>query len=155
VTLPIQRTAKDVLAGVTFVVLGAAFAVGALGYEVGDPVRMGPGFFPLLVGGLLAILGVAVIVKPYPDEDAGPLTAPSWRALGLILGAFIVFGLTVRGLGIVPSTFLAAAMASFASTRMTIPMAIGLSVALTVISVVVFVFALSLRLPLLGTWIPL
>ena len=51
------RSAKDVLAGLTFIGFGLAFAAGATAYDIGDPVRMGPGFFPLVVGGLLAILG--------------------------------------------------------------------------------------------------
>lgn len=149
-----QRSAKDILAGATFIVFGIAFVLGAMSYEIGSPVRMGPGYFPLVVGGLLAVLGIVIIVKPSPEDDPSPLTGPSWRALVLIVGAFIVFGLTVRGLGLAPSTFLAATMASFSSPQMRVPTALGLSLVLTIISVLVFVFGLSLRLPLWGPWIP-
>jgi Tripartite tricarboxylate transporter TctB family len=150
-----QRSAKDLLAGATFVVFGIAFAFGAVSYEVGNPVRMGPGYYPLVVGGLLTVLGIVIIVKPSPEDDPTPLTGPSWRALVLIVGAFIVFGLTVRGLGLAPSTFLAATMASLSSPQMRVPTALGLSLVLTIVSVLVFVFGLSLRLPLWGPWIPL
>lgn len=153
-TLPMQRTSREILAGVTFLVFGVGFAVGATSYQVGDPVRMGPGYFPLVVGVLLAVLGVVIIVKPTSPDESGPLTMPSWRAVALIVGAFIVFALTVRGLGLAPSTFLAATMASLSSPQMRLPAALGLSLALTVVSVLVFVFALSLRMPLWGPWLP-
>ena len=98
------RSAKNVLAGLTFIGFGLAFAAGATAYDIGDPVRMGPGFFPLVIGVLLAILGVVIAATPSADEE--PITAPPWRAAGLILGGIVVFGLTVRGLGLLPAIFL-------------------------------------------------
>lgn len=149
-----QRSVKDVLAGLTFVGFGLAFAIGAMTYEVGSPLRMGPGFFPLLVGGALVVLGGFIVVKPAPEDDAGPLTGPAVRAMALILGAIVFFGLTVRGLGIGPTTFVTSLMAALAS-RQTSPLAaLLLATALTVVSILVFVVGLRLNLPLLGPWIP-
>lgn len=145
------RSAKDVLAGLTFIGFGLAFAAGATAYDIGDPVRMGPGFFPLVIGVLLAILGGVIAVTGSADEV--PITAPPWRAAGLILGGIVVFGLTVRGLGLLPAIFLTALLAGLAS-RQTSPIgALLLAAALTVISVAIFVVALSVRLPLFGPWI--
>jgi hypothetical protein len=156
VRVSIPRSPKDVLAGLIFVGFGLAFAVGATAYEIGDPVRMGPGFFPLVVGVLLTILGVLIAATRSTEaEDDMPIGAPPWRAVSLILGAIIAFGLTVRGLGLVPSIFLSALMASLASREMGIRWAILLAVGLTLISVAIFVVALSLRLPLVGSWIPI
>jgi hypothetical protein len=152
--MPAHRSARDVLAGATFVVFGVAFAFGATSYAIGDPVRMGPGYFPLIVGIMLSIVGIVIALKPFPEDDAGPISGPPWRALVLIVGAFVVFGLTVRGLGLAPSTFVAVAMASFSTPQMRLPTALALSFALTVISVLVFAYGLSLRLPLWGPWIP-
>ena len=59
--VPMQRSLKDVLAGLALAAFGVAFAIGAMTYTVGSPVRMGPGFFPLIVGALLAVLGVVVV----------------------------------------------------------------------------------------------
>jgi hypothetical protein len=145
------RSAKNVLAGLTFIGFGLAFAAGATAYDIGDPVRMGPGFFPLVIGVLLAILGVVIATTRSADEE--PITAPPWRAAGLILGGIVVFGLTVRGLGLLPAIFLTALLTGLAS-RQTSPIgALLLAAALTVISVAIFVVALSLRLPLVGPWI--
>ncbi|HET9901540.1 MAG TPA: tripartite tricarboxylate transporter TctB family protein [Actinomycetes bacterium] len=152
--VPMQRSAKDVLAGLTFVGFGLAFAIGSLAYEIGDPVRMGPGFFPLTVGVLLAVLGVSIAVTRSSEPDDVPMTAPPWRAAGLILAAIVVFGLTVRGLGLVPSIFVTSLLASLASRETRIPLAVLLAVGLTLLCIAIFVFALSLRLPLVGPWIP-
>jgi hypothetical protein len=150
------RSPKDVLAGLIFVGFGLAFAIGATAYEIGDPVRMGPGFFPLFVGVLLTILGVLIAAtRAAEPEDDVPIAAPPWRAVSLILGAIVVFGLTVRGLGLVPSIFLSSLMASLASRETGIPWAVLLAVGLTLISIAIFVVALSLRLSLVGPWIPI
>ena len=58
-----RRSLPDVLAGGIFVLIGGAFLVGSLGYELGTPLRMGPGYFPLLVGAIVAVLGLAIVVK--------------------------------------------------------------------------------------------
>ncbi len=150
-----KRSAKDVLAGLTFVGFGLAFAVGALAYDIGDPVRMGPGFFPLVVGVLLAVLGGLIAVTRSNEPDEEPISAPPWRAAGLILAALVVFGLTVRGLGLIPSIFVTALLASFASRETKPLVAVLLAVGLTALSIAIFVFALSLRLPLVGPWIPI
>ena len=149
------RSPKDVLAGVIFVVFGLGFGFGATAYEIGDPVRMGPGFFPLVVGVLLAILGVVIAATRSAEADLEAISAPPWRAAILILGALLVFGLTVRGLGLVPSTFVTALLASLASRETRLPMAVLLAAGLTVVSIAIFVVALSVRLPLVGPWIPI
>ena len=61
------------------------------------------------------MLGIAIIVRSASEADEGPVTPPSWRAMVLIVGGLVVFGLTVRGAGLVPATFLAALLASLAS----------------------------------------
>jgi hypothetical protein len=151
-----QRPIKDVLAGITFIGFGVAFAVGATSYPIGSAARMGPGLYPLLVGGLLAVLGAIIVIKPAleQDGDSGPLTAPAWRGAALALGAIVVFGLTVRGLGLLPAIFLTALLASLAS-RLTSPLvALAMAIGLTVLSYLIFVVGLQLNLPLLGPWIP-
>ena len=149
-----RRTRTDLVAGLIFIVFGGLFALGATAFDFGDLVRPGPGFYPLAVGVLLVVLGVAIIARSAVDDDDQPITMPSWRAVALIVGSLMVFAMTVRGAGLVPATFLAALMASLAS-RNTSPLgAVGMAVGLTTLSVLIFVVALSLRLPLLGTWFP-
>jgi hypothetical protein len=149
-----HRSVSDVAAGLIFIAFGLAFALGAATYDIGTPVRMGPGFFPLVVGGSLAAIGGLIVLKPMADGDATAPMAPSWRAIILIIGAIAVFGVTVRGLGLVPSVFLTALLATLASRQVRPWLALPFAVGLTLLSVLIFVVGLSLRLPLLGPWIP-
>lgn len=94
------RSQKDFAAGLLFAVTGAAFAIGAVTYDVGSAARMGPGYFPLILGALLAIIGVIVALtalgrEPDPDEHIGRI---AWRPLVFILGANIAFGVLLGGL---------------------------------------------------------
>jgi hypothetical protein len=63
--------------------------------------------------------------------------------------------LTVRGLGLVPAIVVTALLTSLASQQTRLPVAVLLAVALTVVSVAIFVVALSVRVPLVGPWIPI
>jgi hypothetical protein len=151
----VQRSVRDVLAGLTFAVFGVAFAIGAATYVVGTPLRMGPGFYPLVVGVLLVALGVIIAIRPViASSEDEPLTAPAWRPLVLILGAIVLFALTVRGLGLIPSVFGASLMAILASRRTALRTSLLVAAGLTIVSVLIFGIALNLRLPLLGPWIP-
>ncbi|MGL5817206.1 MAG: tripartite tricarboxylate transporter TctB family protein, partial [Phycicoccus sp.] len=67
---------RDVVAGVVFVGFGGAFAVGALGYDVGTTLEPGPGYYPLVLGGLLAVLGLAVAVKGLLGRGQRALDTP-------------------------------------------------------------------------------
>ncbi len=153
--MPRPRSARDVVAGLVFIAFGVAFGLGAVTYEVGTPTRMGPGFYPLGVGILLVVLGVLIALVPEAvDGDEGPVARPPWRAVVLILGAILIFGFTVRPLGLVPSVFIASALSSIASERTGPPMALLLAASLTIVSVLLFVVALRLQLQLFGPLIP-
>jgi len=147
------RARKDILAGLIFVAFGFGFAALATDYEVGTPVRMGPGYFPLVLGGILAVLGGSILVKGFLERDGEVIGAVPWRAIVLIIAAVLFFGFTVRGLGLVPATFVAALLSALASRRTSVLRVTLVSVGLTVVCVLVFVVALSLRLPLVGPWI--
>jgi hypothetical protein len=147
-----SRSLKDILAGLTFVGFGLAFALMATSYEIGTPLRMGPGYFPVVLGALLVLLGGVIVAKGFLDGEAGEIGAIPWRALALVLGAVLFFGLTVRGLGLVPTTLVTALMSAFASRRTGLVAALLISVGLTALCVLVFVVGLRLRLPLVGPW---
>jgi hypothetical protein len=149
----LPRPLKDILAGLVFAAFGLAFAITATSYEMGTTLRMGPGYFPLILGGLLVLLGGVIVVKGVMAGEVGTIGEIPWRAVGLLVAAVLFFGLTVRGLGLAPSTFGAALLSVFASRRTGVVAAVLVSVGLTALCVLVFVVALSLRLPLLGPWI--
>jgi hypothetical protein len=143
---------KDIGAGLIFIAIGLLFGVGAMNLELGTPLRMGPGYFPLILAGLLVALGLAIVVYGLGHSATGRLTVP-WRGLVLILAAPVVFGLTVRGLGLVPALALVALISAFASRRMSVSLAVALTVGLTLFCVLVFSLGLGLPLRLFGPWL--
>ena len=150
----VRRALKDILAGGIFIALGLAFALGSLAYTIGTPLRMGPGYVPLVLGILLAAIGVAVIVKGFIAGEGDEIGTPDWRAMVLITAALLFFGITVRGLGVVGALFGASLLAALARSQTSWKEALLFAVGITVLSVVIFIFALQLRLPLVGPWIP-
>lgn len=151
--LQLRAALKDVLAGALFVLLGGGFAVGALQYDIGTPLRMGPGYVPLLLGGMLAGLGVVIAVRGLLAGENEAMGGVEWRALALITAALLFFGLTVRGLGVAGALFGAILLAALARSRTTPLQALLTAVSLTALSIVVFIVVLQLRLPLLGPWV--
>ena len=143
---------KDLGAGVIFIAIGLLFGVGATNLDLGTALRMGPGYFPLILAALLVVLGLAIVVSGLGHTAPDRLAVP-WRGLVLILAAPVVFGLTVRGLGLAPALALVALISAFASRRMSVPLAVGLSLGLTAFCVLVFSFGLGLPLRLFGPWL--
>jgi hypothetical protein len=149
-----QKSLKDLLAGLVFIAFGLAFAYAASTYPLGTAIRMGPGYFPLVLGGLLALLGIIVVIEGVIAGEGEALGSVPWRGAILILGAVVFFGFTVRGLGLAPSIFVTVLLAAFASRRTGILAALAISVGLTALCLLVFVTALGLPLPLFGPWVP-
>ena len=114
---------------------------------------MGPGYFPLVVGGLLVLLGILVIAKRSVAEDEAAIGAVPWKSVVVIVGALLFFGATIRGLGVVPAVFVTTLVAGLSGRRPGIVAPVVIAVALTVTSVLIFVVALQLSLPLFGRWI--
>ena len=83
-----------------FVLVGVAFAWGATNYKVGDGARMGPGYFPLLLGVLLAILGGVITFKALvvETEDGDKIGSWAWKPLFFIIAGNLMFGLMLGGL---------------------------------------------------------
>lgn len=144
---------KDLLAGGTFVFFGLAFAITSTTYEIGSALRMGPGYFPLVLGGMLTVLGILIAIKGFvagEGDDLGPIP---WKAAALLVAALLFFGFTVRGLGLVPSLLVTVFMTAMAGRGARVIPAAVISASLTALSVLIFVVVLQLRLPYFGPWL--
>jgi hypothetical protein len=131
-------------------VLGLGVCVQSLGYERGTLGRMGPGFFPLALGIILTLTGVAIVAvaKPIIADGDGQVARPEWRgwiciSLGIL--AFIVLG--THG-GFVPATFAVVFISALGDRRNSLKSATILSLATVVVAVVVFSWGLKLQFPL-------
>ena len=94
---------RDVLAGLMFVGIGLGALAVATGYRMGTPVRMGAGFFPVLLSGLLVFLGVVVA---WGGLRSGEAAAPrlAWRPLLVIAGSVALFAVMLDRAGLVLTT---------------------------------------------------
>jgi hypothetical protein len=146
------RASTDAAAGLVFIILGGLFGLGASQLDLGTAFRMGPGYFPIILSGVLVIFGLVILVPALRSAGA-PIGAIAWRGMPFILGAPLAFGLTVRGAGFVPAVFLAGLVAAFATPRMTAVRALLLAAAITAFATVVFSYGLGLPFRRLGPWL--
>jgi hypothetical protein len=158
-----NRTAlanKHVLSGLFFIAVAVVFGVSASALRLGTFGRMGPGYLPMILTVLLALLGAILIGRTLlaraagTDSESDYVTgSPPIRALLLVLGATLVFALTVKPLGFLPATVLALLLSIVASKRLGIVGAVVLTGALTASAWLIFTVGLGLYWPLLGPWL--
>ena len=93
------KSQKDFFAGLLYMVIGIAFAWGATTYNIGDGARMDPGYFPLLLGVILAIIGGIVMARALVVEtpDGDPIGRWAWKPLAFIIAANFLFGILLGG----------------------------------------------------------
>jgi hypothetical protein len=91
---------KNVLAGLMFMLFGGAFFIGALQYSLGTGARMGPGYFPRMLGGLLFVLGVIIAIEGFIESKKGEDAPMNWHIMPMIylLGAVGTFGVLLAGI---------------------------------------------------------
>jgi hypothetical protein len=149
---PVQIDATNASCGALFIVGGLFFAYQSWIMDIGTALRMGPGYFPLLLAGILVLVGIVILIQAtrVQGEPMGPL---AWRGMLLILPSPIFFGLTVRGLGFLPAVFCAAFIASFASARMKPLTALIISACVTIFAYLVFSKGLGLPFRPFGPWL--
>jgi hypothetical protein len=146
---------KDLAAGMIFFIIGTFFCIYAVSsLTLGTSFRMGPGYFPMLAGGLVALLGVIIVIKGIGSLPTPFGTIP-WRGLVLINLAPIVFGICVRGLGLAPTIALASLITCFASYKVGPLKAVAITGVLTVFCLAISHYGLGLPIPLLGPWLHL
>jgi hypothetical protein len=136
--------------------VGVAFAWGATTYTVGTGARMGPGYFPLMLGILLAVLGAVIVVQALiiETEDGEKIGKWYWRPVGYIVAANLAFGILVGGLpsiglpsmGLVVAIYALALIAARAGATYNLKEVLILATILAVGSYGVFILLLKLQL---------
>jgi hypothetical protein len=143
---------KDFWSGTGLVVFGLAYAAFGARYTIGSLSRMGPGFFPVSLGVIMALAGVAIAIKGWIDSPTASVEhrRPEWRAWFLISVSIVAFVAVAERFGLVPAAFAIVFISAFADRDNRWPQVLILSAAITVIAVVVFWWALQIQLPLFG-----
>jgi predicted outer membrane lipoprotein len=157
------KSQKDFYSGLMFAIIGVAFAWGATSYSVGTGARMGPGYFPLLLGILLAVLGAFTIFYSLVEhtEDGDKVGKFVWRPIVYVLGANVAFGIMLAGLpsfgipamGLIVAIFALVIIASKAGDGFDLKEVLILATVLSVGSYLAFIVLLKLQMPVWPTFI--
>ena len=149
------KSQKDFFSGLMFMGVGAAFAWGATTYKVGEGARMGPGYFPLMLGVLMAILGIAITFKSLVVETVGgdKIGKWAWKPLVYIIAANLLFGVFLGGLpsiklpamGLIAGIYVLTFVASMAENGWKVKNTFILATVLAVGSYIAFVKVLKLQ----------
>jgi len=134
---------RDFAAAALFILIGAAGLWFGRTYQYGSAARMGPGYFPVLVSGLLILLGLIVGAQSVMLAEGAKLTGVNWRSVILIVASIIAFGFLVEYAGLVVTIVAAVGISAFATKEASWTATAALAVALSVFCVAVFVYALK------------
>lgn len=146
-----MRWNKDRYGGVLMVLIGLAGVIGGARYHVGTLIHMGSGFFPVAVGAILALIGIAIALKGgLRDGRSRGFVKPDWRGWGCIIGGMLAFMLLGAYGGLIPATFAIVFISALGDRKNTLKQASWLALAMVAVSVVVFWWGLQLQLPLFG-----
>ena len=149
------KSQKDFFAGLVYMGVGIGFAVGATNYTIGDGARMGPGYFPMMLGIVLAIIGAVVAFKALVVEtpDGDPIGKWAWKPLAFIIAANFLFGILLGGvpslgvpaMGMIAAIYVLTIVSAMAGSEFKWVEVLILGTVLAVGSWVAFVWGLKLQ----------
>lgn len=139
---------KDFLAGVIFVTIGSFFAIGALDYGIGSTRRMGPGYFPLVLGVILAMIGLILAGKAAWEKGGHFVGGLYLRPVLALCAAIVSFAVLLEETGLVPACLATALIAGFGSRETTFLSSLVVAVVMAVSCSLLFVEFLGLPMAL-------
>lgn len=145
------RNLKDFWTGVLYIAFGAAAIIISRDYGMGTALKMGPSYFPVILSSLLILIGAISLVRSF-IKPGTPFGVFALRGLVLIISGIILFGVIVRGAGLVVALPVLVIISAYASTRFRWKYSIALAAGLTVFCILVFLKGLGVPLPILGPW---
>lgn len=145
------RNPKDFWAGFLFMAFGLGALLMARNYDMGTALRMGPAFFPTMLGALLTLIGVVSVVRSLLTQGV-KVNRMALKEMALVVGASLLFGLLVRGAGIAISIVVLVMISGLASIKFKVAPFLGVAIGMAIFISLVFVKALGLQLPIFGSW---
>jgi hypothetical protein len=137
------RNNKDFLAGLLLIGIGAIGFYMALDYPLGSAMRMGPGYFPRVLSGILIAFGIYVLIRGVMSGEK--VTGVwGWKPLAFITAALLVFGWTMDRFGMIPALVVMFFVAALAGHEFKWKEVTILTALMTVFAIGVFVYALGL-----------
>ena len=151
------KSQKDFFAGLMFLATGIAFAWGATNYTIGEGARMGPGYFPLMLGILLSIIGLFIVFEAMvvETEDGEKIGKAAWKPLFFIIFSNVIFGICLGGIpkigipamGLIVGIYALTFVAALAGDEFKAKEVAVLATVLAIISYLAFILLLKLQFP--------
>ena len=145
------RDKKNFLAGLLLVGFGLGALLIARTYTMGTAFRMGSGYFPVMLASSLIVIGMIVACLAFRSDEV-KLPKVAWRPLIMVSAAVALFGLIIKGAGLLVATFAMVVLSRLARPGYSWVETVVLGVALSVLCTTVFYFGLRIQMPLLPTW---
>jgi len=137
------RNSKDLYAGLIFFLFGISSVIIALNYPMGTASRMGAGYFPSILGGILAIMGIGIAIRGLWFK-AEPVKPFAFRPLFLVLGAVLAFALLLESLGLVVATFALIVISCLGGWEFRLREVVFLFLFLTALAIGIFAYGLGM-----------
>lgn len=145
------RNPKDFWTGIIYIAFGAAAILIARDYGMGTARKMGPAFFPVILSTLLIVIGLISLVRSIirPGTSVGTITV---KGLLLVTGATVLFGLIVRGAGLLIAMPALVIVSAYGSKQFSWRTSLVSAVVLTAFCIAIFLKGLGIPIPVLGPW---
>jgi hypothetical protein len=147
-----RHNPKDFWTGLLYIFFGVSAVVIARDYPMGTAFRMGPAYFPTILGALLALIGAISVMRSFVTTGT-PIGGFTFKGLFLVTLSVVVFGFLVRQVGLALALPLLVVVSASASARFRWQAALIMAAGLTIFCALVFVKGLGVPLPILGPWL--
>ena len=147
---PIARNAKDFWTGLIYLFVGSGALILSRDYGMGTAVKMGPAYFPTLLSLLLMVIGIISVLRSFL-KSGSPIGVVAWKGLVLIVVSTLLFGMIVRGAGLLLALPVLVIVSALASTRFSWKTSLLEAAGITVFCILVFLKGLGVPLPILGS----
>lgn len=139
---------KDFWAGMMFLGIGAGAIISARSYPFGNTLRMGPGYFPTMLGVILVLFGIYIMVRGLRSDEK---IRSNWsiRALIVLPISMILFGILMELAGFIPALAALIFVAVASGREFKFMEVLLLTIFLGVISIAMFIWGLGLPYPLI------
>lgn len=145
------RNPKEFWSGVMFTIFGLSAVLIGQGYSMGSAGRMGPGYFPVALGSLLALFGLIAIVRSFLVKGEA-LEKFAVKEAFLVLLSVFLFGFLLRTTGLAISVIVMVMVSAYASSKFELKSSLLLAIGGAIFCAVVFVLGLGVPMPILGSW---
>ncbi|MGZ9030343.1 MAG: tripartite tricarboxylate transporter TctB family protein [Burkholderiaceae bacterium] len=150
------RNAKDFWSGVMFIAFGLFFAGFARQYDLGTAARMGPAYFPTMLGLLLVLIGATISFKAFrsnAEHADGAVDKFHFKPLILVLGGVVAFALLLRPGGLIVALVALIVISSLGSGEFKLKEVLPLAIGLCLLVLAVFIWGLGLTIPVLPAFL--